>query len=119
MQMGFIHDPAIYEDRDTGKYYIYCTGAVAYVSDDLVEFRELGRVIDGVPEDSRSHTGSEQICSIQGKWTRTREDRLLFCYGPHTEEVHIEWGYDAENEKETLLLSGLTGEGICTWAKRI
>ncbi len=73
--MRFVHDPAIYEDKTTGKFYIYCTGAVGYVSDDLVNFSELGKMIRGVPEDARIHTSSDQIWAPE---TRGRSQSLIF-----------------------------------------
>ena len=42
MQKPFIHDPAIYKDPVTGRYYIYATHAEGYVSDDLLHWDSLG-----------------------------------------------------------------------------
>ena len=36
MKKPFIHDPAVYRDEASGKYYVYTTGANGYVSEDLV-----------------------------------------------------------------------------------
>ena len=43
MQKPFIHDPAIYKDPVTGRYYIYATHAEGYVSDDLLHWKAWGR----------------------------------------------------------------------------
>lgn len=56
-----VHDPAVYEDPKTGKFYLYCTGAQGLVSDDLEHWDKLGTIIEGVPEDAEKWTGSEAI----------------------------------------------------------
>lgn len=35
-----VHDPAVYEDPVTGKFYLYCTGGRGLVSDDLEHWNE-------------------------------------------------------------------------------
>lgn len=62
--------------------------------------------------------GRLECCSIIGEWRRVDEYTLEFSYGPIQEHVHIEKGLDAESNKTTVLLSGLTNRGICTWAKK-
>ena len=56
-----VHDPAVYEDPVTGKFYLYCTGGRGLVSDDLEHWNELGVIVDGVSEDARQWTGSDAI----------------------------------------------------------
>ncbi len=56
-----VHDPAIYEDPVTGKFYIYGTGAQGFVSSDLVHWKSLGTVVEGVLTESREHTNSDAI----------------------------------------------------------
>lgn len=60
MDRAFIHDPAIYRDDVTGKYYVYSTGAMGFVSDDLVNFKSLGRVAEVLPE-AKEWTGGSDI----------------------------------------------------------
>ncbi len=59
MERAFIHDPAIYWDEVTGKYYIYSTGAMGFVSDDLVKWDSLGKVADVLPEASEWTGGTD------------------------------------------------------------
>ncbi len=63
--------------------------------------------------------GYLESCSIQGNWEMTGKDTMKITYGPNTEWVHVACGRDAENEKDTILLTGLTDKGFCTWAKRV
>ena len=62
--------------------------------------------------------GRLECCSIIGNWEKVDEHTLEFSYGPIKEYVHIEVGLDAESNKSTVLLSGLTNQGVCTWAKK-
>lgn len=59
--LWFIHDPAIYKDDISGKYYIYCTGAGCHRSDDLIHWERVGKVVDAPPEEASSWTGSNDI----------------------------------------------------------
>ena len=43
------HDPAIYQDTDSGWYYIYCTGAVARRSRDLIHWEKIKTKLSYVP----------------------------------------------------------------------
>lgn len=63
--------------------------------------------------------GRLECCSIAGNWKRINDFDLELTYGPNTEFVHMEVGLDHESNKTTVLLSGLSSNGICTWAKRI
>ncbi|MCR5101414.1 MAG: arabinan endo-1,5-alpha-L-arabinosidase [Butyrivibrio sp.] len=60
MERAFIHDPAIYKDDITGKYYIYSTGAMGFVSNDLIKWDCLGRIADVLPE-AEEWTGGSDI----------------------------------------------------------
>ncbi len=60
MERRFIHDPAIYRDDVSGKYYIYSTGAMGFVSEDLVEWESLGKIADVLPE-AKDWTGGADI----------------------------------------------------------
>lgn len=56
----FIHDPAIYKDPVTGRYFVYATRADGYVSDDLVRWESLGRIASVLPE-AQEWTGGNDI----------------------------------------------------------
>ncbi len=60
MKRRFVHDPAIYKDSASGKYFIYSTGAMGFVSDDLVKWNELGKIADVLPE-AEEWTGGSDI----------------------------------------------------------
>ncbi len=60
MERAFIHDPAIYRDEVTGKYYVYSTGAMGFVSDDLVNWKSLGKIAEVLPE-AAEWTGGQDI----------------------------------------------------------
>ncbi len=63
MDMGnwLIHDPAIYRDGESGGYYIYCTGAHCYRSEDLVRWKKVGKAVEAPPKEARDWTGSDDI----------------------------------------------------------
>ncbi|MCR4798188.1 MAG: arabinan endo-1,5-alpha-L-arabinosidase, partial [Lachnospiraceae bacterium] len=54
------HDPAAYQDPVSGKYYIYSTGAMLKVSDDMIRFTSLGKIAE-VPEEAYAWTKSRDI----------------------------------------------------------
>ena len=56
-----IHDPAIFKDDITGRYYIYCTGAGCHRSDDLINWERIGKVVASPPEEASLWTGSKDI----------------------------------------------------------
>ena len=56
-----IHDPAIFKDDITGRYYIYCTGAGCHSSDDLINWERVGKVVASPPEEASLWTGSKDI----------------------------------------------------------
>ncbi len=60
MERAFIHDPAIYRDEVTGKYYVYSTGAMGFVSDDLIKWESLGKIAEVLPE-AAEWTGGQDI----------------------------------------------------------
>ena len=62
--------------------------------------------------------GRLECCSIIGTWKRVDDFSLEFTYGPVHEFVHMEKGLDRDVNKTTVLLSGLTSQGICTWGKK-
>ncbi len=60
MKRKFVHDPAIYKDENTGKYYVYSTGGMGMVSEDLINWDPLGKIVDVLPE-AESWTGGSDI----------------------------------------------------------
>ncbi|MCR5214924.1 MAG: family 43 glycosylhydrolase [Eubacterium sp.] len=62
--------------------------------------------------------GRLECCSIIGEWKQVDEFTLEFIYGPIKEYIHVEKGLDRDVNKTTVVLSGLTNKGICTWAKK-
>ena len=62
--------------------------------------------------------GRLEIASIIGTWEITGPMTMLLRYGPITEFVHFEKGLDKENNQTTVVMCGLTSQGICTWAKK-
>lgn len=56
-----VHDPAVYEDPVTRKFYLYCTGAQGLVSDDMVHWTNLGTIVNDLPEDAKDWTDSDAI----------------------------------------------------------
>ena len=60
MNRPFIHDPAIYKDPVTGRYYVYATRGDGYVSDDLIHWESLGRIASVLPE-VQAWTGGNDI----------------------------------------------------------
>ncbi len=57
----FTHDPAIYHDEVSGKYYVYGTGAICLESKDMIDWRTVGKVIPNPPEESMIHVGGDAI----------------------------------------------------------
>lgn len=62
--------------------------------------------------------GRLEIASVIGKWKRTGTFEMELKYGPITEYVHFEKGLDKEKNKTTVVMCGLTNQGICTWGKK-
>lgn len=62
--------------------------------------------------------GRLEIASVIGSWERTGDHTMVFKYGPITEYVHFEKGYDKEKNQTTIIMGGLTSQGITTWAKK-
>lgn len=56
-----VHDPAIFHDKESGYYYIYCTGANAHRSKDMIVWESLGRVVEQPPQESLDWVGGDAI----------------------------------------------------------
>jgi len=59
--LWFTHDPAVFRDPVSKKYYIYASEGNAKVSDDMISWKNLGCVVDGVGSDAKAHTNSDNI----------------------------------------------------------
>ena len=59
--LWFLHDPAIFRDPVSKKYYVYCTHRVAKKSDDLITWEPVNGFIDKTSDDSREHVGGDSI----------------------------------------------------------
>lgn len=55
------HDPAVFYDADREYYYIYSTGAICRRSRDLINWENLGKVVENPPEESINWTKSTDI----------------------------------------------------------
>ncbi len=62
--------------------------------------------------------GRMESCSIQGSWKAVADDAIEIQYSNHKEWVHFAFGRDEASGEETLLLSGISSDGICFWAKK-
>lgn len=62
--------------------------------------------------------GRLEIASVIGSWEISDSNSLLLKYGPITEYVHFEIGFDKEKNQDTIIMGGLTSQGITTWAKK-
>lgn len=62
--------------------------------------------------------GRLEMASVTGRWERVDAFTLSLEYGPIKEFVHFEKGLDKEKNKTTVVMGGLTSQGICTWAKK-
>lgn len=62
--------------------------------------------------------GRLEMASVIGTWNRVGTYEMQLEYGPIKEFVHFEKGLDKEKNKTTVVMCGLTSDGICTWAKK-
>ena len=63
--------------------------------------------------------GYYECCSIQGTWKYIGNNQIQINYGPHEEICIASVVWDAERHVPTVALTGLSGNGIAMWAKRI
>lgn len=59
--LWFLHDPAIYKDPVTKKYYVYCTHRVGKKSDDLITWEPMMGFVGKVAEDAYEHVGTDHM----------------------------------------------------------
>ncbi len=62
--------------------------------------------------------GRMECCSVIGTWKMVSEYTLTIQYGNITEFIIASPAWDKELERPTLMLSGLSNKGICTWYKK-
>lgn len=55
------HDPAVYRDPDSGKYYAYCTHNHFYRSDDLIHWKEQGKIVKEMPQEVVSYVHGDDL----------------------------------------------------------
>lgn len=72
-----VHDPAIYEDPDSHRFYLYCTGGQGWESGDLVHWKELGKIVQSVPADASDWTGTDAIWAPD--IVKVGEEYRLYC----------------------------------------
>lgn len=62
--------------------------------------------------------GRMECCSIVGTWKQTDSHTFTLSYGNITETLIVSPAWDHELGCPTLMLSGLSSKGICTWYKK-
>lgn len=63
--------------------------------------------------------GRMECCSIVGTWEKTGSYTLCLRYGSITENLIVSPAWDHELDRPTLMLSGLSDKGLCTWYKKV
>lgn len=58
-----------------------------------------------------------ECCSIQGSW-QYDGGRLRIAYGPNKESAYVSTGWDWEKGQPTIILSGISENGVPFWAKK-
>lgn len=71
------HDPAIYHDPSSGNYYVYCTGAIARKSVDMITWENIGKVVDNPPEESSDWVGDKGIWAPD--IIKVKDEYRLYC----------------------------------------
>ncbi len=59
-----------------------------------------------------------ECCSVIGSWNMSGAYTLTVQYGNTTESLIASPAWDRELERPTIMLSGLSDRGICTWYKK-
>lgn len=62
--------------------------------------------------------GRMECCSVIGTWKMVNGHTLTIQYGTTTETVIVSPAWDRELNRPTLMLSGLSDKGLCTWYKK-
>lgn len=94
-------------------------------AEDLVGHYERITLIPSVPQGIQCahpmrllENGRMECCSVTGFWSMTGAHTLTIQYGNTTESVIASPAWDRELDRPTLILSGLSDKGICTWYKK-
>lgn len=94
-------------------------------AEDLLGYYERISLTPSVPQGIQSahpfrlmEGNRMESCSVIGSWHMKDHVTLELQYGNITETVIASPAWDHEREKPTLILSGLTDTGICTWYKK-
>lgn len=97
----------------------------ALAGNDLTGYYERISLTPSIPQGIQNahpcrlmEKGRLEICSVIGSWQMIGEYTLKLQYGNITEYLIATPGWDHELNRPTLLLSGLTSTGICTWYKK-
>lgn len=56
-----VHDPAIFHDPTSGNYYLYCTSALCYKSEDLISWTQIDNLVKSPPQESIDWVGGDHI----------------------------------------------------------
>lgn len=59
-----------------------------------------------------------ECCSIQGTWEYDG-NMVSIAYGPNREMAHVTAAWDVERDCPTIILSGMSEDGITFWAKKV
>lgn len=62
--------------------------------------------------------GRMECCSVVGSWYMAGAHSLIMQYGSTTETITASPAWDRELDRPTIMLSGLSDKGICTWYKK-
>lgn len=62
--------------------------------------------------------GRMECCSVIGSWHMSSDHALTLHYGDITEYLIASPGYDRDENRPCLMLSGLSDRGVCTWYKK-
>lgn len=97
----------------------------ALATQDLVGHYERIALTPSVPQGIQcahpmrlTENGRMECCSVIGSWHMTGDHSLIIQYGSTTETVISSPAWDRELDRPTLMLSGLSDKGICTWYKK-
>lgn len=97
----------------------------ALATQDLVGHYERIALTPSVPQGIQcahpmrlTENGRMECCSVIGSWKMTGTHTLTVWYGNTTETIVASTAWDRELDRTTLMLSGLSDKGICTWYKK-
>lgn len=92
---------------------------------DLVGYYERIALTPSVPQGIQCahpmqlmENGRMECCSVIGTWKKTGDYTLSIQYGNTAETITASPAWDKELDRPTLMFSGLSNKGICTWYKK-